>query len=614
MNWKVTAVLGALLVAALAVYFTQGPSVSDGRTGPQQSKLFPDLIADRVSRLDILRKGETATSLERASDSVGDYWRLAPPIDKPVDLGLVREMLNGLDRFVKTGGLEPGTPETAPGVTGLQDPRLIVTFHGPGRKETVRFGGTPPTNSTAVFFQKDGDPKIYLAAQEVFAAYDKPALALRQKQLVRYNPHKAVRVEIEHRFERVRQGQPKTVEYQRSSFERLEGADRGWWMTKPHRERLDDLKVNTLLVELSSLTIEDWRPAGELKAQGFDEPSDRISIWLHGSEKPVVVLFGDDTDSKRKRFAHAEGSGEVARVDLKRYDQLPLQRNHFRPDVVFMFGRDAVNTVTLESPGRGRVVLERRESKNPQTQLTTSDWELAQPAGLKIEKDRLDGFVGSLVGLRIRDFLGPQDFKTARLDPADVVLTLETRDGRKHVCHFSGEFMRREGLDEVFTVQPEMVAIMGRLELNFLHPEVFNIPRDSIREFTFEAKSELIYYTAKFSAETGKWSYAKPPALAGQEPDGNIMGGVLNVMNYVQAASWISRDPAAIAEHKLEEPTAPATLTVLHEGGKAVFYISIDQSDKPSRTVYYARMEGNPVVFQISSAFVDGLKKLQKRN
>ncbi|HLF93999.1 MAG TPA: DUF4340 domain-containing protein [Planctomycetota bacterium] len=614
MNWKVTAVFGALLVVALAVYFFQAPGPGDPTDGPQSNKLFPDFLADRVGRIDLLRKGETVTSLERATDTVGDYWRLAPPIDKPVDLAQAREMVSGVDRFVKTGGLEPGKPETAPEVTGLLDPRLIVTFHGPDRKETVRFGGQPPTNSTAVFFQKDGDPKVYLAGQEVYAAYDKSALALRQRQLVRYNPHKVVRVELEKKFERGRKGQPASIEYERSTLERLEGADLGWWLIKPHRERLDDLKVMRLVTDLAAFPIDDWRPAGNLNAQGFAQPSDKVSLWLHGSDKPYTVLFGDDTDSKRKRFAHVEGSGEVARIDLRRYDQLPLQRNHFRPDIVFPFSRDSVKTFALESRGLGKIVIHRRETKDPQTQLPTVMWDLVEPANLKIERERIEGFVASIVGLRILDFLGAQDFKTAKLDPADVTLTLGTRDGKTHVCHFTGEFMRREGVEEVFAIQPEMVTIMRRLELNFLHREIFNVPRASISEFTFDAKSQVIYYGAKFDAPSGKWSYSKPPALAGKEPNGNVLGGVLNIMNYVQAVEFIARDPASTAEHRLEEQTAPATLTVLHEGGKAVFYISADKSDKVGRSIYFARLEGSPVIFQISSVFVEGLKKLQLRD
>lgn len=620
MSWKATAVLGALLAVALGAYFLRGPgpgSTDSGgpNTGPQKNRLFPDILSDRVAKIEILRKGETVTAIDRASDSAGDYWRLAPPIDKPAEPPVVQQMLVALDRFVTTGGMSPGGPETAPAVTGLDDPRLIVTYHGPaGVRGTVRFGKQPPTNTAAVFFQKDGDPKIYLASQEVFDALDRPAIAVRQKQLVRYASHQVIKIDVEKKFVRVRQGQPKAVEIESSTLEKqLEGPERGWWLTKPHRERLDELKVQRLVMDLAVLPIEDWRPAGDLKEQGLEEPEERVSLWLFGRDKPVIVRFGAFTGIS-KRFAHVEGSGEVARVDSRRVENLPLQRKHFRTDIVFPFTREAVKSLRIEARGLGRILLERKETKNPQTGLVTSAWELVEPAGVKVDKDQMDGFVGLPLSLRIGDFLGPQDFKIARLDPADLTFSVETYSGVKETLHLTDRFMRREGVNEVFEVQPpEMAQILQRLELNFLHREMFNVPRASIRSFTFESRADLVYYEARFDEKQGKWFFEKPAELKGKEPDGLLMSSLLNVMNYVRAEEFITRDPAKAAEFKLEERTAPATLTVVHDGGKAVFYIGSDRSDKPTRPIYFSRMEGSPVVFQLSGVFVESLKRLQKK-
>lgn len=627
MNWKMTAVFGILLAAALGFYLLRGPGLSTAATSASGNRLLPELNADRVSRIEILRKGETATAIERATDSVGDYWRIAPPIDKPADETQLRDMLAGIDRFVTSGGMDPGRPETAPPVTGLDDPRLIVTFHGSGRKETIRFGKQPPTNSTAVFFAKEGDPRIYLAGQEAFDSYDKPAIAIRKKELARFDPHRVVKVEIEHKFTRIKQGQPAAAEYERSTFERLDGTERGWWLQKPHHERLDDLKVMMLVTDLAKMPIEDWRPAGNLKAQGFDEPWDRISIWRFGSDVPLRVLFGDVDDSKMRRYAHVEGSGEVARVELLRYDRLPLQRNHFRPIIVFPFSRDTLESFRLELVGQGKIAIERRETRKPDGPPVVS-WELTEPdpkKGVKIDKERLEIFVATVLALRIEKdgFLGAVDPKVAHLDPPEMTLTLKTRDGKTHVSHFSytssAAYMRREGVDEVLEVHRDTVGLMKRLELNFLHPEIFNIPRETLREFTFESRTaeiERLLYTVRFDAEKGKWKFAAPAGFAGKEPNPGMMSGILAVMNYVQAVnnSFIGRDAETAKVHQLHERVAPSALTVVHEMGneriKTVFYISKDQSDKPTNPIYYARMEGSPVVFQISSPFVEGLKKL----
>jgi hypothetical protein len=623
MNWKGTAALGIILIVALGFYYLHSPSAgSTGGygSGQRQNKLFPELVVNSLERIEILRKGETATTIDRATDSVGEYWRIAPPVDKPAEITVVQQMLFNVDRFVTSGGMEAGSAGTAVSVTGLDDPRLIVTFHGPrGQKGCIRFGNQPPTNTSAVFFQKEGDAKIYLATQEVFDAYDKPATVIRQKQLARYSPHQAVKVEFAQKIVRVRQGPPATttVETEVSTMERLqEGVARGWWLTSPHREKVDDLSVMNLVTELSSFPILDSRPAGNIKGQGLEEPEERISIWLYGREAPVVIRFGDLAEGKLKRYAHVEGSGEVARVDEAKHAMLFQHgRNGFRVRTIFPFSRDSVKSFRLEVRGLGRIAIERRETRNAETHLVTSSWELLEPRPLKVDRDKMEQFVGSIVALNIDEFLGDQDLKMVKLDPAELTLSIETRDGKSHVCHFTDQFMCREGLKEVFSVEPNMVGIMKNMELNFMHPEIFNVPRESLQEFTFESRPgsllKPIYYTIRFNPISGKWNYVKPDSAKGQEPVGDTLSGVTALMNFVQAESFISRDPATAAKHKLDEQNAPAKLTVRTQDGKsAVFYISEDKSDKPTRHIYYARLDPSPIVFQISELFVESLRQL----
>jgi len=625
MNWKGTAALGGLLGIALGIYFLHSPSAgpTGGPAGAhRQTKLFPELLADRLERIEILRKGETATTIDRATDSVGGYWRIAPPVDKPAEIAVLQPMLVNLDRFVNSGGLEPGAPGTDAALTGLDDPRLVVTFLGPlGQKGCVRFGKQTPTNTSAIFFQKEGDPKIYLATQEVFDAYDKPATAIRQKQLARYAPHQAVKVEFAQKIVRVRQGPPatNTVEIEVSTLERLqEGIARGWWLTSPHREKIDDLSVMNLVTELSSFPILDSRPAGNIKGQGLEEPEEKVSIWLYGREAPVVIRFGDLAEGRLKRYVHVEGSGEVARVDESKHSMLFQHgRNGFRVRTIFPFGRDSVKSFGIEVRGQGKISIERRESRNAQTDLVTSSWELIEPRPLKVDRDKLEQFVGAIVALKIDEFLGDQDLKSSRLDPGELTLSIVTRDGKSHVCHFTDQFMCREGSSEVFAVERNMVGIMKNMELNFMHPEIFNVPRESLAEFTFESRPgtllQPIYYTMRFTPISGKWHYLKPDSAKDHEPVGDLLSGVTAVMNYIQAESFISRDPAAAAKHKLDEQNAPARLTVRTQDGKSVvFYISEDKSDKPTRPIYYARMDPSPVVFQVSSLFVESLRMLGK--
>ena len=626
MNWKGTAALGALLAVALGFYLFHSPSGGsrDGAApGPRQNKLFPELGGKQLERIEILRKGETVTTVERVSDSMGEYWRLAPPVDKPADLAVLQQMILNLERFVSTGGMQPGSPGTEPAITGLEDPRLIVTFHGPhGLKGSVRFGKQPPTNTSALFFQKEGDPRIFLATQEVFDAYDRPATAIRLKQMARFAPTQAVKVEFAQKIVRFRQGPPATttVEMEVSTLERLqEGLERGWWFTAPHREKADDLAVMTLVTDLSALPILDWRPAGDIKEQGLDDPGveERVSIWLYGRTAPIVLKFGNLAEGKLRRYAHVEGSGEVSRVEESRHVQLFRRgRNGFRIRTLFPFGRDSVKSFRIEVAGLGKIQIARNERKDPDTGLVTVWFELLEPKGLKVDREKMEQFVGAVVNMKIEEFLGEQDLKTARLDPGELTLSIETRDGKAHVCRFTDQFMCREGLREVFSVDPNMVGIMKNMELNFMHPEIYNVRRESLREFTFESRGggEVpVSYTMRFNPTDGRWRYLKPDSVAGKEPPGDLLSGVTAIMNYIQAESFIGHDPATTAKYKLDEQNAPSRLTVRTDDGKStVFLFTENQSDKPTRFIYYARMDPSSVVFQIHAPFVDGLRRLGK--
>ena len=56
MSWKMTAAFAVLLGVALGVYLFRAPGAGTGPgDGSQGGKLMPELIADRVTRIEILR-------------------------------------------------------------------------------------------------------------------------------------------------------------------------------------------------------------------------------------------------------------------------------------------------------------------------------------------------------------------------------------------------------------------------------------------------------------------------------------------------------------------------------------------------------------------------------
>ncbi len=623
-NWRLTAAFGAVLVVLSAVYFLSSPPATTSME-VLDPHVLAGLTADKVTKIEVSRRDAGTLTFETAKDPLGDHWVIVEQARHAAESALVQQLLFSLDRFVKTGALEPGRPETAPELTGLAAPRLTVTFTAGERREVLRFGKQPPTNTSAVFYQREGDPKIYLVGVETYDAFTKPALQYRAKTLVRFAPHKVQKVALEFKFLRPQgKGKPDVVEYEKSVMERFEeGAERGWYLTQPHRERLYDHSVAALVARMGDLQGTDYQPLGDLKEKGLDEPQVRVALYSHGEEKPVEIRFGALTERGRSRWVWTPGSSEVAHFDSNRYDEIPLQRSMLRVRQIFPFSAELVKRLVIEAKDLGKVVLERKEQKKEGEPVATTKWEMVQPTGMKVEPERLEAFVAAIVVQEITGFLGPQDPKLAGLDPAPVRMEIETKEGKKHLCWFSLSaqgFLRKEGVNEIFEVRPELVKMLQRLELNFVSMEMFNVPRAGIREIAFErnisADLKPVNYRLKIDPATKTWTFTDPVHKSAKvDPD--RVDNLLTQLNYIKAESLISRDPRTIEKHRLDPTTAPSILRVAYvigEGkdakpGDMECYLSEDQSNKPGTHVYYARLRDNLAVFQINAALVEYLRQ-----
>lgn len=611
-SWRLTAVFAGLCVVLTAVYFLASPTATT-----KTSDLDPRLVkltADQVSKIEVDRKG-TRMTFERAKDVVGEYWRIAGPNSHAADATLVQQMLFGLDRFRKDNSIEPGKPDSSPEVTGLNDPRATVTFTAPDGRAVLKFGKAPDTNTKVVYYQLEGDPKIYLVDVDTVEAFNKPVFQYRAKAMARYAPHRVQKVQLEFKFLRPQgKDKPALVEYETSVMERFEeGMERGWYLTKPHREKLDDHKVQTLVTALADLQAGEYQPPGPPADQGFDEPQVRVSLWSAGTETPTTIHFGAAAERGKKRWVGMPGKGEVALYDSFRYDELPLQRNHFRISQIFPFSSEMVRRFELEARDLGRVVLERREIKKAGEPVGTLKWEVVEPKDLKVESERLEAFVAAVVMKSVTGFLGAQDFKLAGLDNPPIRLTVVTKEGKRHSCGFAVAaqgYLRKDGVDEIFEVPAEFVRLLQKLELNFISMEMFNIPRADLRQFSFEGRfsGELpVYYELKENGK--KWEFSDGPHK-GKDVDADRVSELLARLNFIQADSLLGRDDALIQKHRLvDDRTAPGTLKITYEKGIADLYISENQANRPGDYLYYARFKDNKTVFKINGAFVESLKK-----
>ncbi len=620
MSWKSTALLAALLALALGVYLL-APGTGAGPA--PDPRLIPHLAPDTLVRLEIARKGEAAFVIERGRDAAGEHWRIGSSV---VDDPALREMLSAFDRFRSTGALDAGRPEAAPAITGLEAPRLAVTFQSTSGRDTLRFGKAPPTNSNAVFFLKDGDPRVFIAELGAVAAFDKTPSQLRERRLLRYAPHMIGRFVLRHAFTVARNKDPKIVEtdIEESVVERVvSGSERGWFLVKPHREKLDDLRVQRLVGELSAMPVSEFRAAGDAKAQGLEPPQVEIQLTAAGIEAPLVVRFGALAEDSRRRFAQLPGVADLALIEERRFEDLPTQRKHLRSDAIFSFTKEQVKSFAIRAPGAGSLLIERREARKEGDPLPAVSWELVEPKGVRINKEKLEPFVGSFLLQRITDFPGViEDLKLLRLDPPDAVVEVELKDGARREFRFGAPknagYLKRDGAAEIFEVQADMVRLLRRLELSLLHEEIYNVPITALREFSFEAKAagalEPIYYSLRRTSGGKGWEFSDPKN-AGKQPHRAWANDLAVMLNFIKADEgvFMGRDEETVARWGLGDGQAPARLRIQAdaEPRDVEFLISDNQSEKAGRRLYYARQKGSQVVFRLGSTLVEALKDVR---
>jgi hypothetical protein len=617
MNWKSTAVLAALLAVSLGVYFGWNPAPP---VLTKEERKLLETTANTLDRIEIARRGEAPLLIERAKDAVGEFWRLSPS-GRPADPAAVQKMIYGLDRFSKTSAADVSLS-----AAGLEAPRTSVTFHAAGRKETVRIGGSSPTNTESIFVQLEGDPKVYRIDKDTAESYDRPAADLRSKQLVRYVPHKATGLEMRFRFTVRRQNEPPKVEYEESTIERVEtGIERGWWLTKPYREKLDDRLVNRFVSDLASIQVEAYEADGDLKAKELDQPELLVSVRLHETPHPVSLEFGGPAERGKRRWVRIPGSGEVALIPESRYtgpNGLPRQRGDLRSRVLYSFSKDQVRTLEIEADGLGRLLIERKETKREGDPVPTVSWDVLEPKGVRIRKERVEPYVRDVLSASIEQFVGATDFGQIKQDSALVTMTVETTDGKKQRVLFkaagNNAWGQKEGIQEVFEVLPSYVKLLQLLELAVTPEEVFSVPRTDLRRIEFDAKFagnlQPIRYILELDPRTGKWGFADP-AFKGTEADPQKVTGFLTMLSYIGAEQgrWVGRDPATLGKYRLNDLTAPARLTLWHEGGPkdgVTILISDNQSSQPGSFMYFARRADGPAVFRMVSQIVETLKQV----
>jgi Domain of unknown function (DUF4340) len=264
--------------------------------------------------------------------------------------------------------------------------------------------------------------------------------------------------------------------------------------------------------------------------------------------------------------------------------------------LAFTLQPDEIQSLTISYPADPKsqpVTFEKRDGT----------WQITQPLQTGADSPAVDGIVQGLVAARIEQTEpgAPDRLKVYGLDPADVVLDFQLKNGAKHSVRlgkkdFTGSSVYAvldQGKDVALV--PESLLVSADKPLQVLRDHsVLHIDTNDVRSFELQnAAGEVV--AAKDKSD---WNLVKPAAGGA---DSDAIGALLASISTAKLVSIESETADNLAKFGLANPAI--TVTAGDSKGKtATLLIGKKEGDE-----YFARDASRPTIFRVNQGLVKKL-------
>jgi hypothetical protein len=264
--------------------------------------------------------------------------------------------------------------------------------------------------------------------------------------------------------------------------------------------------------------------------------------------------------------------------------------------LAFSLQPDDIQSLTISYPADPKsqpVTFERRDGT----------WQITQPLQTGADATAVDGIVQGLVAARIEQTEpgAPDRLKVYGLDPADVVLDFQVKNGAKHSVRlgkkdFTGSSVYAvldQGKDVALV--PESLLVSSDKPLQVLRDHsVLHIDTSDVQSFDLKNAAGA----AVAAKEKRGWNLIKPAAGGA---DSDAMNALLDAISTAKLVSIESETADNLAKYGLANPAI--TVTAGDSKGKtATLLIGKKEGDE-----YFARDTSRPTIFRVNQ---DLVKKL----
>lgn len=364
-----------------------------------------------------------------------------------------------------------------------------------------------------------------------------------------------------------------------------------WLLARPFKGRADDQKLNDLVSNATTPRIEDFvADTKDLGAFGLNEPRATVTFHAEGSKEPVVLQIGNAKkpeppparkDGEKKEDAAPPAPTHVY-VKLSTRDGvftvpaaieslIGTQPNDLRDQNLMRVQTDMVDRITIESPGRGKIVL----ARNGEEWVRKADKQNDVPANGGAANKLLADLTATKVVRFVADVAG--DPKQYGLDTPTATVTLssyssegtpETKPGEQPLAKlilgkFEGDAGYAKLDDEPFIVAApaSLLEQVWTDPLQWQELKIQSLKAADVVKFEVTRAGQP---TLAFERDKDKkWKLSKGDGPVSQ----SAVDSLVNTLADLRAVRWAGATNAAA--QGLEKPAVLITYTTAdNKGGK----------------------------------------------
>lgn len=585
MNWKTTVGL-LVIVLALGLYlkFFETKQL-DTAEAERQSHNVVNIERDKISGF-IIQNGDEKVEIRKQ----GDKWRLEAPIKDQADPALIQTLFSDLDDWQKEATIsakEIDADKNRLGEYGLNKPKLKLKLLGEGAPAEIWFGKDAALEGK-MYIRFENSKESYLVGQSVRKSIDKKPEEFRDKRLTDLTPAQVARV---------------VLKTNAGEMELQKTADH-WEIVKPLRARGDDQKINDLIAQITNTRIEQFvaSDAGDLHPYGLAEPRGSVTLFEPDDKQGQMLQLGTAKDKEQQVYARFAARGFVYTLPKKIEEIFNSKPDDLRDRHLVRIDTNILDRITIESPGKGNIVLARKQES----------WTIDSLKNAPANSTEVRHLIDTLQNEQVAKFVDDTASNLAKygLDKPQVQVTFssfasentpETKAGEHPFATLT--FGKIDGANVYARLgdEPFIVAVRQKML-----DEIFTDPLQwkdlTIFDFKPEQVRSLSVTTDKESSlergENKQWRWTK-----GEGPinEANVQS-LINSLSHLHAVRWMG---ATTPLHGLDKPQLTITIST---GPNQADTRTLKVGAASGNGMWFASVDNGQATFVLSAPDLNAMK------